>query len=250
MRTYKFIQLFTLYDNYPFLCFIILKKFESYYKINYSPQKSKTMSTPTVLIIRRATAVLKSPKNIDKLIIYFRGIYDKMNADTRYSGSAAKLTLFNDQIKKLYDSQAAFKAKPPTITKADRDAAKSTVVLTAESLQRDVQELADANIPDAESIITGANMSVRIITVRGPQQNSYEWGDDPEYLTIYAEGEGTHEWQSSEDGEAWNNDGATGVAKKTYTEAEAEKINYSRNRQVLTHGKYSPWSNPLTIDRK
>jgi hypothetical protein len=208
------------------------------------------MSTPTVLVVRKAIAVLKSPNNIDKLIIYFRDIYDKMKADNRYSGSAAKLTIFNDQIKDLYDAQTAFKAKPPTITKADRDSAKNKVVLTADSLKRDVQDLADANPSEAESIITGANMSVKIINVRGPQQNTYEWGDDPDYLIIYAEGEGTHEWQSSEDGETWNNDGATGVAKKTYTEAEAEKINYSRNRQILRHGKYSSWSNPLTIDRK
>jgi hypothetical protein len=208
------------------------------------------MSTPIVLLIRKAIAVLKLSKKIPQLIIDLRNIYDKMHADSRYSDSAEKLTVFTGQIEDLYDAQAAFKAKPPTITKADRDSAKNKVVLTAESLQRDVQDLADANPSQAESIITGANMSVKIITVRLPQQNKYEWGDDPDYLIIYAEGEGTHEWQSSEDGEAWNNDGATGVAKKTYTEAEAAKINYSRNRQVLRHGKYSPWSNPLTIDRK
>ena len=208
------------------------------------------MTTPTVLIIRRAIAVLKLSTKINDLIIYLRDIYDKMKADSRYSGSAAKLAIFTGQIKDLYDAQAAFKAKPPTITKQDRDNAKNKVVLTAESLQRDVQELADADPSEAESIITGANMSVKIINVRGPQQNRYEWGDDPDYLTIYAEGEGTHEWQSSEDGEAWNNDGATGVAKKTYTQAEAAKINYSRNRRILTHGKYSEWTNPLTIDRK
>jgi hypothetical protein len=208
------------------------------------------MTTLIVLIIRKAIAVLKSPKNIDKLIIYFRDIYEKMKADSRYSGSAAKLTIFNDQIKELYDAQSFFKAKPPTITKADRDGAKNKVSLTAESLKRDVQDLADASPSEAESIITGANMSVKIIKVRGPQQNTYEWGDDPEYLTIYAGSNGSHEWQSSEDGETWNNDGATGVAKKSYTQAESEKINYSRNRQILTHGKYSDWTNPLTIDRK
>jgi hypothetical protein len=208
------------------------------------------MSTPNVLTIRKAIAVLKLPRKINDLIIYLRNIYDKMKADTRYSGSLAKLTVLEGQITDLYNIQAAFKAKPPTADKTERDGAANKARLSAESLKRDVQDLADANPSEAEIIITGANMSVKIITVRLPQQNSYAWGDDPDYLIIYAEGEGTHEWQSSEDSETWNNDGATGVAKKTYTEAESSKINYSRNRRVLRHGKYSPWTNPLTIDRK
>ena len=212
--------------------------------------KLKKMSAPIVLIIRKAIAALKTPRKINDMIIYFRDIYEKMKADSRYSGSAAKLTLFNDQIKELYDTQAAYKAKPPTKTKEDRNIAKKKVLLTAESLKRDVQDLADNNLPDSESYITGANMSVKIINVRKPQQNTYEWGVDPDYLIIYAEGEGPHEWQSSEDGDKWTNDGATLIAKKTYPSELASKIKYSRNRQILRHGKYGEWSNPLTIDRK
>lgn len=207
------------------------------------------MSTPTVLIQRKAVAVLNLPGNVDKEIVYLNDIFDKMTADSRYSGSAAKLTLFDTQIKDFYKVQVAYKAKPPTKTKENRDDARDKVELTAQSLKRDVQELADANTNEAEAIITGANMSVKIIKVRQKQQNSYEWGTEPGTLVFYAAGEGAHEWQSGADGKTWNNDGATGVAKKTYDKEAASKINYCRNRQILTKGRYGPWSNPVMVER-
>lgn len=207
------------------------------------------MSTPTVQIQRKAIAVLKLPRGINNEIVYLRDIYDKMSADSLYSGSAAKLALFTTEIKDFFDVQTAFKAKPPTKTKQNRDDAQDKAELRAHSLQRDVQELADANPADAEAIITGANMSIKIIKVRTPQQNSYEWGDEPGTLIFYAEGEGTHEWQSSEDGENWRNDGATGIAKKTYPSELASKVRYCRNRRIMTRGRYGPWSNPVEVIR-
>jgi hypothetical protein len=208
------------------------------------------MSTPSVQLIRKTIAVLKLPSRIGDLLNYLGDIYLNMSGNSRYNGSAAKLAIFTDEIKDLKDTQLAFKARPPTKNKEERDNAKKKAVLSAQSLQRDVQELADKKPEEAEIIITGANMSVKIITVRGPQQNDNEWGVEPDYLIIYAEGEGTHEWQSSEDGVTWTNDGATGIAKKTYPQELASKVKYSRNRQILRHCKYSTWSNPLIIERK
>jgi hypothetical protein len=207
------------------------------------------MSTPTVELQRKAIAVLKLPGSNDKLIIYLNDIFAKMSADTRYSGSAAKLTLFDGEIKDFLKMQIAYKSKPPTKSKENRDDAKDKACLTANSLKRDVQELAEGNPSEAEAIITGANMSVKIIKVRQKQQNSYLWGTEPGTLVFYAAGKGSHEWQSSQDGKTWNNDGATGIAKKTYDKEAASKINYSRNRQILTKGRYGEWSNPIVIDR-
>ena len=207
------------------------------------------MSTPAVELQRKAIAVLKLPGNVGKEIVYLTDIYDKMMADTRYSGSAAKLALFDTNIKDFFKVQVAYKAKPPTKSKENRDDARVKAELSAESLKRDVQELADENPVNAEAIITGANMSVKIIKVRQKQQNSYEWGTEPGTLVFYAAGKGAHEWQSGADGKTWNNDGATGVAKKTYDKEAASKINYCRNRQILTKGRYGTWSNPVVVER-
>jgi hypothetical protein len=207
------------------------------------------MSTPTVVLQRKAIAVLNLPGNVDKEIVYMNDIYDKMSADSTYSGSAAKLTQFDLLIKDLYKMQVDFKAKPPTKSKQNRDDAREKAELKAHSLKSDVQELANASPDVAEAIITGANMSVKIITVRGKQENTYEWGTEPGTLIFYAAGEGAHEWQSSEDGQTWRNDGATGVAKKTYPFELAGKVKYCRNRQILTHGRYGAWSMPVTVER-
>jgi hypothetical protein len=208
------------------------------------------MSAQNVLIIRKAIAVLKLPRKIGDLLTYLGDIYLKMTGNSRYSGSQATLAQFTDEIKDLNDTQVAFKAKPPTKNKEERDDAKRKALLSAEALRRDVQGLADKKPDEAEIIIVGANMSVKIINVRKPQQNMYEWGADPDYLIIYAGSKGAHEWQSSEDGTIWKNDGATLVSKKSYPQELASKVKFSRNRQILPHGKYSEWSNPLTIERK
>ncbi len=207
------------------------------------------MSTPTVILDRKAIAVLNLPTNVDKEIVYMNDIFDKMSNDSTYSGCEAKLTLFDTQIKDLYKVQVAFKGKPPTKTKQNRDDARKKAEKTAHSLKSDVQDLADASPENAEAIITGANMSVKIVKVRGKQENTYEWGTEPGTLIFYAEGEGAHEWQSSEDGENWRNDGATGVAKKLYDNELASKVKYCRNRQILTKGRYSAWSNPVVVER-
>jgi hypothetical protein len=196
---------------------------------------------------RKITAVLKRPKSKDPLIVYYRGIYDSMKADSTYSGSAAKLTQFDSELTDFLDAQTGFKANPRTHSKEQRQECEDKCYLTSEDLRMDVQKLANATPSKSESIITGANMLVKIIKVRIPQQNAWEYGDESGTLLFWAAGRGAHEWQSSDDGEHWDNDGATNIARKTYTGETPGTVRHFRNRQILTRGKYGDWSNPWEI---
>jgi hypothetical protein len=196
---------------------------------------------------RKILAVLKRPVSIDPLIVYYRGIYDSMKADSTYSGSAATLTQFDTDLTNFFKAQTGFKANPRTHSKEQRQECQDAAYLTSEDLRMDVQKLANDTPDKAESIITGANMLIRIVKVRIPQQNAWEYGDEPGTLLFWAEGRGPHEWQSSADGTNWTNDEATNVARKTYTGLEVGKTLHFRNRQIQTKGKYGPWSNPWDI---
>jgi hypothetical protein len=208
------------------------------------------MTPSNVLTVRKAIAVLKIPRSYDKQITYLNDIYNKMSTDSRYSGSSVLLTKFKDQIKDFSDAQIAFKAKPPVVTIEVRDGKSKLAVTTAHELKSDVQKLADADVVNAEEIITGANMLVKIINVRIPQQYGFEYDEDTNTLTFTAEGSGPHQWQSSDDGETWQNDEPTRTSTKVYPNELVSKVKYYRNRQMLTHGKFGPWSVALKAPKK
>ena len=205
------------------------------------------MAIETQIIDKYYEAVLKLPTKNDELIIYLQGIYNKMHADDRYLGSAAKLAVFTVEIDKFFDGQVGFKTKPPTVQKADRDNAKKVVILTAKSLRSDVQELADADHGLAESIIKGANMSVKIHKPRQKQKSDVKDTNETGVVIVFGEGEGPHEWMMSTDGINWTLLSATSKARKKVTGLTAGKTYHFKSRQILTHDEYGPWSNPIEI---
>jgi hypothetical protein len=205
------------------------------------------MAPDPELIVTYYIAVLKIPRSIPKAIEYFKGIYEKMNADTRYSGLATKLTAFNDAIHDYDTKQAAFKQRPPAITKQVRDDAKTLADIRAKGLCGDVQQLVFDNPSYAESIITGANMFVKVITKREKQKIGVKDTNQSGTVEVLGEGEGPHEWEQREDGENWIRLDSTLTSKKTVTGLVKGKTYYFRSRQILRHGEYGPWSIPVEI---
>ena len=199
------------------------------------------------LVVKYFLAVLKMPRSIPKLIEYFKGIYSKMNGDTRYSGSATKLTKFNDQIKDFDEKQVAYKEKPPAVSKEARNDAKKLAVATAKSLRNDVQDLADETQSHAEDIITGANMSVKVTKGREKQKSEVKDTNESGTVEVFGEGQGYHEWQQSEDGIDWIPLKSTSTAHLVVSGLVVGKTYYFRSRQILTKGEYGPWSVPVSV---
>jgi hypothetical protein len=205
------------------------------------------MSPDPELIVRIFIAVLNIPRSIPKAIEYFKGIYSKMNGDSRYSGSAAKLAAFNDAIKDYDEKQADFKQRPPVVSKQTRDDAKTIAETLAKELRGDVQQLAFADPNHAESIITGANMFVKIVTRRQKQKIGVKDTNQSGVVKVLGEGEGPHEWEQSEDGIIWKRLDSTLTSQKIVTGLVKGKTYYFRSRQILPHGEYGPWSTPIEV---
>jgi hypothetical protein len=205
------------------------------------------MSPVQEILQRYIMAVLKLPTKVNDLAVYLKNIYAAMSAKSIYSGSAASLQILKDRVTALTDTQAAFKNNPPTKTKEERDEAQNAAILTAKDLKADVQKLANADQTHAESIITGANMAVRIYTPRGKQKFSYKYGGTSGKIILFAEGKGMHQWQSSDDGVTWVNDDPTHDSVKVYENETASKIRYYRNRLVLPNKEYGAWSQALRV---
>ncbi|MEI6852552.1 MAG: hypothetical protein WCL06_06895 [Bacteroidota bacterium] len=205
------------------------------------------MADPVDPVVKYYEAVLKLPRANDKLIIYLKGIYDKMHADDRYLGSAAKLALLTDHVTKFDKAEVGYKLKPPSVSKADRDDAKNVAIMTAKGLRSDVQALADADNPNAKSLITGANMSVKEYKVRPKQKSEVKDTNESGVVIVLGEGEGPHEWMMSTDGINWTPLTATHTARKKVSGLTAGKTYHFKSRQILPHDEYSAWTNPVEV---
>ena len=102
--------------------------------------------------------------------------------------------------------------------------------------------LCNASPATAEAIATGANMHAKIINPRGKQKNDWEFGNESGVVEFTAEGQGPHQWQSSDDGVNWLNDDPTNDSTKVYPNETIGKVRWYRNRQILPKGQYGPWS--------
>jgi hypothetical protein len=199
------------------------------------------------LVVKYFRAALNMPTSIPKLIEYFKGIYNKMNGDSRYSGSATRLATFNDQTKDLDEKQAAYKEKPPAVSKQVRDDAKKLAVSSAKTLRNDVQDLADATPSYAEEIITGANMTAIASKGRPKQKSEIKDTNESGTVEVFGEGQGYHEWLQSENGTDWVPLKSTSTAHLIVTGLVVGKTYYFKSRKILTKGEYGPWSVPVSV---
>jgi hypothetical protein len=216
-------------------------------KKNYKPQNFKAMADPVVPIVKKYEAVLKLPTKNDELLIALQGIYDKMHADDRYIASAALLALFLEEITKFFTAQSKYKARPPEIQKADRDNCKKIAVQTANDLRDDVQDLANADNAHAQSLITGANMFVKVHTARQKQKSEVKDTNESGVVIVFGEGKGPHEWMQSTDGDNWLPLNATRTARKKVSGLTVGKTYYFKSRQILPKDEYGPWSVPVPL---
>ena len=205
------------------------------------------MSPILYVIIKKIIAVLKVPRRIGDKISYASAIHNAMKSNLLYAGSQATLQLLDTAIQDLAKKQSGLKQKPPIYTTTERDEALVVVLDLLNTLKLDVQKLADADKPNAESIVEGASMHVKKITIREKRKNSVENGPEPGMVLLTAEGEGAHEWQISTDNEIWSHLKSTlGGETKSTNHKAGDKL-YFRNRTILPNDEYGEWSVGLDI---
>ncbi len=205
------------------------------------------MSTKPKTIVKRIIVALNFPVKIADFIVYAKGIYKAMLNNTNFAGSAAKVTTLNTDITALDTAETACNTKPPTGSVDARNAAMELVKADLRSLHSDVQAAADANPVKAETLITSAGMSIKKSTLRNKQQNTAE--DDVEEGSVDLTGAGTgpHEWRMSVDEKTWTPLPSSRGSKTVVPNLTPGTLYYFQNRQMLTKGEKTEWSQSVRI---
>jgi len=193
------------------------------------------------------TVVLNFPRIIAVFIVYSKAIYLAMFENPIFAASAAKVTNLIDDITDLEIAEAGFKRTKPTHTISERNGALEKVKADLRSLRNDVQELADADPVNAESIIESAGMSSKTQAIHGKQQNTAKDGVESGSVELTAEGADPHNWRISTDGIEWMLISSSRRARKTVKGLKPGIIYYFQNQRMLPNDAESEWSQSVKM---
>ena len=198
-------------------------------------------------LVKQVTVVLNFPTAISSFIVFAKAICQAMLNNPFFKASAEKVTKLNTDITALDNAETACSTKPPTGSVEARNAALELVKADLRSLRNDVQEIADADPENAQTIIISAGMSVKKSTTHGKQQNTVEDGIDEGCVELTGEGAGAHEWRMSANGIDWDPLPATLTAKTTVSGLTSGSVYSFQNRRMLPNNQRSEWSQSIKI---
>ena len=189
--------------------------------------------------------VVKMPEDVPNQIVKSNTIKAGVSSSTFYPTLDPTVTVFTNHIKAATDAEAGTKTKPPTVTIANRDTAVNTMLEDVEAYRLACQGLVDEATDEANALAIAQSfaMELKAITSRGVRQDEIKQGTEAGSVIYYMKGEGPHMLQISYDaGETHVDLTPTGTGKTTLTGLAANKNFWLRNRQILTKGQYSEWT--------
>lgn len=185
---------------------------------------------------------MKWPVKLLAKIQYGRDIFNDMNGKPRFAASQGKLNKLNTDQTALENIQNGLKMKPPTHTTDERNAALVLTKADCESLRNDVQDLADADPKNAETIINDSGFKIGIKTIKQKQQDGAKDDKATGDVILLAAGAGGHEWQISQNKRDITTLPSTSGAKTRVHDLPQGSIWFQRNRKILKRGKTGEWS--------
>jgi len=204
------------------------------------------MATKPKTVIKHIVAAINFPKQIADFIVYAKSVYSDMMGNQLFQGALPQLTTLNMDIMALDTAETAAKAR--AIGAVDtRNVMLEVVRLDLRGLRNFVQNLADVSPAKAEEIISSSGMSVKRATTHGKQKNSAVNGNEPGTVLLTGEGTGPHEWRMSTDRINWIPLPASRTSKTSVAGLTSSTKYYFQNRQMLTKGEKSEWSEAVSI---
>ncbi|NEW84549.1 MAG: hypothetical protein GZ094_19585 [Mariniphaga sp.] len=200
-----------------------------------------------VKTIKLPTVVLNFPNAVAVFIIYARAIYLAMFENVIFVASAAKVANLFIDITALEIAEAGFKRTRPTHTISERNVALEKVKADLRSLRNDVQELANADPVNAESIIESSGMSAKDQTLHGKQQNTAKDGIESGSVDLTAEGAGPHQWRISTDEITWTLHSSSSRSRTTVRDLKPGVTYYFQNQRILPNDEECEWSQSVKI---
>jgi len=198
-------------------------------------------------MMKVSTVVLKFPTVVAIFLVYAKAIYKAMFENPLFAAFATKIAILITDVIVLDEAETGFKKVKPTHTASDRNAALEKVKGDLRTLRNYVQELADADPANAESIIESAGMSEKQQASHSRRKNTVKDGVESGSVDLTAEGAGPHEWRISTDEITWTFLPATLTAKTIVTGLRPGVTYYFQNRMMLPNGEKSEWSQSVKI---
>lgn len=197
--------------------------------------------------IRQANVALNIPKDVNKVVAYNNSIIMAMEGNPLYQELAPKVTELKTNNKLLEETIASFNSIPQKATKNERDDALQLVIKNLRSIGRGVQEIADADVIHAETIIAGAGLKVRGSSYRPVIYNTAEDGDEEGSVILTGQASGPHDWQISKDEINWLYLPSSLMSKTIERNLVSGTVYYFQNRRMLAKGKKGEWSASIKI---
>jgi hypothetical protein len=164
-----------------------------------------------------------------------------MSASSYFTSLAAKLTALQTAIDDLDAAETGLRTKPPTSTSADRDGKLNVAKGQLRVLRDNVQEIADADIENAETIIIAAGLKVKKIGSITRPDFAVKLTGLSGQVELVAKGNpdsrGAHEWGMRKIGDEWTSLPVTVHASTIISDLIPGDEMEFRHRAVLPEGK-------------
>jgi hypothetical protein len=200
--------------------------------------------------ILRLLIVLGTHAHIPDLIRFARGVAQAMAGHPEWFPSPTPpLSTFSQQINELETAETAAQTRARG-TAGARDIKAGTVRASLEYLASYVQQVADANAAQAESIIKGAGMSTRENKPRAARNDLVATQGELSGMAILlvksAGGKAAYEWQMSLDLKTWI-PLATTVLTKNIIQGLTPATTYNFRYRAITTAGAGEWSQIVSL---
>jgi hypothetical protein len=198
---------------------------------------------------RRTLAVLKHPQQVTALIAYSRTILTSMSGNKLFPSPKPPLTDIKSATDDLEKAQFAAVARTHGAA-GQRNEKRAALLAKLELLKDYVQQLVDADQPNAVTIISAASMRVRKVPTRAKKVFAATPGAVQGSVKLSTPSAGTrvsYDWQVSADaGKTWTLLPTTLQARTTVTGLPVGSYVF-RFRVVTAKAGAGDWSNPVAI---
>jgi hypothetical protein len=203
----------------------------------------------TSTIIHRIIAVLNLPEHVPDQIKYGEAVSAALVSNPWFPLPDAIITAFDDGLAKYSTTATAAQTRAKG-TVAARNAAQVVYIGALHALKGRIQQVADANPEQAETIIKSTTLSVKKTTLRQKQALAAKYGATSGTVHVTAPVGGaraSYDWQYSIDGgKTWVDAPNTLQAKTTITGLPVATVVEFRVR-VTTKTGMGDWSLPTSL---
>jgi hypothetical protein len=197
----------------------------------------------------RALVVLNLPTRVTDFVKFGQGIVAAMTGNAHFPSPTPTLAAVTALLTTLVTTETAAATRAKGTVPA-RNAAKAAAVAALQQLKAYVQQVADADPENAESIITSATMSVRKATSHTKAPFTVKQGSTSGTARLVAKAvaeRASYVWQwSSDGGKTWTAVTPTLQAKTTITGLPVG-TSCAFRFQALTKGGEEDWSQVVTM---